>query len=150
MAISNLFSRRRKIAQGGFPDVYQYTLIPHTFRVQITHIWADTLNKGAYPDEVYFRIVQSLRREYGTYQLVKDTYNPNDKSEANHELGKFFLNETSVEKCLDVIELSLQYIDTVCRNPQYTRLLPNLIRERKNTESDINTPMVNYCGLTLN
>jgi hypothetical protein len=84
MATFELFSKRRKRAAGEMPDVYTYD-IPIKLRIQITHIWNDTIgNPGRDYDErgtireTYLGIVDALRREYGVFILHKDTRNPND------------------------------------------------------------------------
>ena len=60
MAIFDLFSKRQKRLRGEMPDVYVYDDLPNPLRVQIVHIWKDTLRR-------YEFIVDALCREYGVF-----------------------------------------------------------------------------------
>lgn len=122
MSTFDLFSKRKKRLQGKTPDVYQYDDIPQPLRVQIVHIWGDALGTQEEHDNQYgpdgpretFRfIVETLRREYGTFDLGGNnrTY--------YLELVNFFLREKNVDRVIDVIELSFRAIDLITRNTQY-------------------------------
>src|SRR3972149_1808111 len=80
MAIFDLYSKRQKRLRGEVPDVYTYDDIPKPVRVQIVHIWKDSLgDEDEYYryDEVkqsYKFIVETLRREYGVFKLVTSRY----------------------------------------------------------------------------
>ncbi|MFW2454281.1 hypothetical protein ACN4FY_11920, partial [Aliarcobacter butzleri] len=73
--IFNLFSKRQKELRGEVPDIYVYDIVPNALRVQIIHIWQDTL--GTFNDyfryskvqEAYQFIVDVLCREYGLFHL---------------------------------------------------------------------------------
>lgn len=121
MSIFNLFSKRQKVLRGDVPDVYTYNEIPHALKIQIVHIWTDSLCR---PEEhphdrnvhkVYMDMVNILCREYGLFLL------PNVSQYDNHfkQLSDYFLNETDIEKIIDVIELTFQAIDTVTRDYNY-------------------------------
>ena len=76
MKIFDLFSKRQKKLRGDVPDVYTYDKIPQPLRVQIVHIWQDSLgNANEYQDEyngvsrAYEFIVTTLCREYGLFKL---------------------------------------------------------------------------------
>ena len=99
MPIFDLFSKRQKRLRGEMPDVYVYDDLPHPLRVQIVHIWRDTLRH-------YEFIVNTLCREYGVFFLAETDY-PRDYRK---ELFDFFLNEKNIEKVLDAVELSFQVI----------------------------------------
>ena len=43
MAVSDLFSHRRRVANGGTPDVFVYDELSKEVRVQIIHIWRDAI-----------------------------------------------------------------------------------------------------------
>lgn len=44
MALFEIFSKRqKKLREKELPDVYQYAEIPRPLRVQIVHIWRETL-----------------------------------------------------------------------------------------------------------
>jgi hypothetical protein len=124
MAIFDLFSKRMKRERGETPDVFGYDDIPNPLRVQIVHIWKDALgNVEAYYDypeqmaQAYENIVGILRREYGTFALIRgqnrQVYEP------FFELVNFLLSEKSVEKVLDVIEISFRYMDDHARENFY-------------------------------
>ena len=107
MPIFDIFSKRQRRLRGEMPDVYVYDDLPNPLRVQIVHIWKDTLGDQDQYYEVtsYMYIVNTLHREYGVFQLHSENEN------AFIELVNFFLNETNVEKALDAVELSFQVID---------------------------------------
>src|SRR5258708_40102888 len=67
MATFPLYSKRQKQLRGEVPDVYVYDTFPNPFRVQVVHIWQDTLgNLDQYHDlycqvsSTYEFIVQTL------------------------------------------------------------------------------------------
>jgi hypothetical protein len=122
LAIFDLFSKRQKKLRGDVPDVYVYDNLPQPLRVQIVHIWTDTLGKGEqYWDgqvkRSYEYIVNALCREYGLFKLpgAKDY----GDREFNTELANFFLHVDDVERALDVIELSFRVIDRFTRSWEY-------------------------------
>lgn len=125
MAIFDLFSKRQKRLRGDISDVYKYDEIPHPLKVQIVHIWQDTLgNEQEYLVEYigvkkgYQFLVETLCREYGVFKLS------DSRSHNRHymeELINFFLNEKNHEKVIDVIELSFRYIDFFTRDYGYKR-----------------------------
>ncbi len=43
MGVFDIFSKRQKKLRGEMPDVYSYNTISQPLRVQIVHIWQDTL-----------------------------------------------------------------------------------------------------------
>ena len=114
MAIFNIFSKRQKKLRGETPDVYVYDELPDPLRVQIVHIWMDTLgNKEQYGDDfhgdevrkAYKAVVDILCREYGVFSLpgTREHYGARNYIE---ELANFFLQEKEVEKVLDVVEVT--------------------------------------------
>lgn len=124
MAIFDLFSKRQKKLRGDVPDVYVYDNLPQSLRVQIVHIWTDTLGKGEqYWDgqvkQSYEFIVNTLCREYGLFKLpgAKDY----GDREFITELANFFLQVNDVERALDAIELSFRVIDRFTRSWEYLR-----------------------------
>lgn len=122
MATFDLFSKRQKRLRGDVPDVYTYDGIPNSLRVQIVHIWTDTLGNGSqwYEGQVrhaYEFIVNTLCREYGVFKLPgAEDYGNRDYI---NELANFFLQVKSVEKALDAIELSFRVIDRSTREWSY-------------------------------
>jgi hypothetical protein len=122
MAIFDLFSKRQKRIRGDVPDVYSYDDLPGPLRVQIVHIWADTLGNGEQywkgkVQETYKFIVDTLCREYGLFKLPGT--NDYGNREYITELCNFFLQEKEIEKALDAVELSFRVIDRLTRNWDY-------------------------------
>ena len=105
MPIFDLFSKRQKRLRGEMHDVYVYDDLPNPLRVQIVHIWKDTIQQ-------YKFIVDTLCREYGVF-ILADMSSPvyTGIREYQAEFFKFFLEEENIEKVLDAVELSFQYIE---------------------------------------
>ena len=115
MSVVEIFSKRQKRLRGEVPDVYQYDEMPHELRVQVVHILDDALGEPYYEfndfqyhsgtREAYEFFHKALCREYGIFTL-------DENAETDyHRVVNFLLETEDAEKALDVIELSLQYID---------------------------------------
>lgn len=127
MAIFDLFSKRQKVLKGDIPDVYTYDDLPNTLRVQIVHIWSDTLGSASdYFDQdgnghkvrsAYKFIVDTLCREYGMFKLP--TAEKHRSRMYLNELANYLLQIDGVEKQLDIIELSFKYLDRMTRKVDY-------------------------------
>lgn len=124
MAIFDLFSKRQKKLRGDVPDVYTYDDLPNALRVQIVHIWTDVLGNSQdyieYRERVrvaYKIIVDALCREYGLFKLP-GTEKYGDRKYIS-ELINYLLQESSVEKQLDAIELSFKVINRYTRSWEY-------------------------------
>ncbi|UUA73595.1 STM4504/CBY_0614 family protein [Cellvibrio sp. QJXJ] len=114
MSIIDVFSKRQKKYRGEVSDVYQYDKIPNTLRVQLIHIVRDTIGVNTHNSyEAYRQIHKVLCKEYGVFSLLPSA---RDDFEAIYD---FFLKEKDVERCLDVIELSIRYIDGYVRKNYY-------------------------------
>jgi len=127
MGIFDLFSKRQKQLRGEVPDVFTYDTIPRPLKVQIIHIWTDTLghekecsDQYGGPGRTYKLIVDTLCREYGLFELPTS-----QKGFGRHnysiELGAYLLEEKEIEKVLDVVELSFRFIDGPTRRYEYLR-----------------------------
>ena len=121
MPIFDIFSKRQKRLRGDFPDVYTYEDLPRPLKVQIVHIWTDTLGiddsyAGKMVNDAYRKIVKNLRNEHGVFSL-------HDKRGGHstyfEELQDFFLTEQDVEKALDAVEVSFVVIDYATRERDY-------------------------------
>lgn len=121
MSTFALFSKRQKTLRGEVPDVYSYDTIPKALRVQIVHIWNDTIggqdeyfSSSGRPKSAYKLVVDTLCREYGVFTLNES----NGRGDINYrlELATFLLREEDHEKILDVVELSFRIIDTFTRS----------------------------------
>ncbi len=117
MSVFELFSKRQKRLRGEYPDVYQYENIDKKFRTQVVHIIRDTIGieerYNEATNEVYEDIHQILCKEYGVFRLGKN------RESYSSGIFNYFLNEEDHEKCLDVIELSFQVIDTHVRQNEW-------------------------------
>jgi len=117
MAIFELFSKRQKKLRGEVPDVYQYENIDQSFRVQFVHIVRDTIgveqDYNETTNKVYRDIHKVLCKEYGVFTLKEHEYS---NFSAVYD---YFLNQTSHEKCLDIIELTFRIIDTYVRDQEW-------------------------------
>ena len=117
MAVSDLFSKRQKRSRGEYPDTYQYDNIDQKFRVQVVHIIRSTIGTR---EEYYNRtgkayqyIHETLCVEYGVFTL--EEYEKTNST----AIFNYFLSEKNHEKCLDIIELSFQVIDTYVRQNEF-------------------------------
>jgi hypothetical protein len=120
VTVVDLFSKRQRRLRGEVPDVYTYTQIPGPLRVQIVHLWLAVLGRATdygRADEAYRFLVETLRREYGVFQLPGgDPFRDHDLTD---EFIRFFLNEPDVERALDGVELSFRLIDRFTRDFSY-------------------------------
>lgn len=126
MSIFNLFSKRQKTLRGEVPDVFSYDTIPQALKVQIVHIWNDTIgSEQEYFDSycgthgAYQYVVDTLCREYGVFTLR----NSDDYGDKNYrtELANFLLRQADHEKILDAIELSFRLIDRMTRTWEFLK-----------------------------
>ena len=124
MSTFDLYSKRQKELRGEVPDVYTYDTIPQPLKVQIVHIWRDTLgHESEYHSsyvgtrKAYQFIVDTLCREYGLFSLRGGK----DYGDRNYltELSNFLLQQQHVERALDAIELSFRFIDRLTRKYDY-------------------------------
>ena len=105
MPIFDIFSKRQKRLRGEMPDVYVYDDLSNPLRVQIVHIWRDTLGTDY---EHYKFIVNTLCHEYGVFTLAETgSYGRN----YIEEFINFFLQANDIENALDAVELSFRVID---------------------------------------
>jgi hypothetical protein len=116
MAISDIFSKRRKKAAARGVDVYQYDGIPSTLRVQVVHIWNDVVGQLIYlQGEPIFSVSKAiLCREYGWFKLFEG-----HMETVFEEVVKFFLNTKDTDQALDVIELTFRCIESANSENNY-------------------------------
>ncbi len=127
VAIFELFSKRQKKLRGDVPDVYTYDNLPKALRVQIIHIWNDTLGNnqdyhshnqvGDNVKSAYKFIVDTLCHEYGLFKLA-ETSQFKERSYLE-ELANYLQQEEDIEKSLDAIELSFKVINTLSREVRH-------------------------------
>ena len=121
MSVFNLFSYRKRLAAGDTPDVFVYDQLPRGLRVQISQILADAIGPyyvGSLPlglgsppnnNEAWEMIHKIVAREHEMFTLGDDHL-------IDHRCLNYFLDNTSVDKALDVIEVSFSYIVKDARN----------------------------------
>tara|TARA_R110002126_G_scaffold284412_1_gene434083 strand:+ start:519 stop:1454 length:936 start_codon:yes stop_codon:yes gene_type:complete len=116
MAIVDLFHKRQKKLRGEYPDVYQYEELPNKLKVQIVHIWDETIGRdhsiyNTYPnpiEKVSRSILEQahkiLIKELGVFDLPA-----NDENDSNFftKIASYFLNESDVEISLSVVEIMM-------------------------------------------
>ena len=123
MRFLKLFSERQKELRGEVPDVYKYDTIPRELREQVIHIWREAFGEPAAMGELYHPgdtaaayefIHKTLIYHYGesTLGAARDS-----DFKAVHS---FFLETEEIEKAIDVIELSFQYMQQT-----YSRISPD-------------------------
>ncbi len=147
MAIFDLFSKRQKQLQGEAPDVFVYDKIPEALRVQIVHIWKETLGTTylGYGDqyqpanvvEAFKSIVNILCREYGVFFLTDYAANSRDTRNYANELVTWFLDEPQYKRVLDGIELSFLAIRSITSEWEY-RQISNADKIAENALAELN------------
>lgn len=127
MSIFNIFSKRQKALRGDAIDVYSYNHIPEPLKVQIVHIWRDSLgDEDNYYQSIYGTngaykfIVEALCREYGVF-FLPGTRAHNQERNYFSELITFLMQEQDHEKILDTVELSFRFVDRITRDFSYLR-----------------------------
>ena len=122
MAIADVYFKRRMRERGEYSDVYQYEELPQKFRVQIVHIWRETIKPdlsiiqyntenliGANKSSrtAYETVHKILLKELGLFELPvnHDTFDG-----YFHKVSNYFLNVDDVELVLTVLELMCKMI----------------------------------------
>lgn len=114
MAIVDLFHKRQKRLRGEYSDVYQYDKLPDKLKVQIVHIWKETIGEDysggqwnpSSENRKYLETCYNiLCKELGVFELnEEDTFLGNTVSYSQN-ISKYFLSEKNIEKALSVVEL---------------------------------------------
>ncbi len=110
MATFNLYSKQQKATR--VKRVLQHTKLPHVLRVQIKNVLLNVSGRGELSHansaawEIFSNAGKILCQEYGVPELSIS------KQGFTHifprtEVLEFFMNETDVGKCLDVIQVTL-------------------------------------------
>lgn len=108
MALPNLYSRRKRLANKKEDDVYQYDTISGKLRNQILHIF-DRWNKGFYSyrttssNPIYDSAVSALRTELGV-----QTLHGRFSSDADVEFHEWFTKHSIIDELLDAIEICVR------------------------------------------
>ena len=81
MAIVDLFHKRQKKLRGEYPDVYQYDELPDKLKVQMVHLWDETIkadysgggwNPSSLNREHLKKCYKSLCKEIGVFKLDEE------------------------------------------------------------------------------
>lgn len=113
MAVHELYSKRQKRANGGFPDVFQYGDIPNNVRTQVVLIIGEIFGgkiaaiNDSQARAAYTYIVETLRKEYGAFHL-SEVAGFKRSTNISEELSDF-LGHANVENFLDTVELTFDY-----------------------------------------
>ena len=112
MPARNLFSYRKRVAEGGTPDVFVYDELPQELLVQIVHIWRDAIG---WHTEGWKWIHDTVAREHGLFRLHERS------QDDEHRCVNYLLASPSVDATLDLIEVSLCLIEEIARRfPHYS------------------------------
>ena len=120
MAVLDLYSYRKRLAEGKLPDVFSYDELPDNLKKQIAHILHDAIGRFhsydafSKPLEIennqgWEQIHDAISREHGLLRLGSE-------SEINTRCINYLIRVPSVELALDLVELSFVYIDEVTRH----------------------------------
>jgi hypothetical protein len=121
MAIMDLYSKRKKLeASHGNSDVYQYSTIPSSFRIQIVHVWRAALGlwlrsssnphaRTSPSSGVWNFIEKTIAKENGLWFLGDGEGDTDDRC------IEYFL-AAGTDDSLDIIELSFRAIDRIVRD----------------------------------
>ncbi len=111
--------------------IFTYDKLPREFCIQVIHIWVDAIGQysedfygnGSKSNEAWVFIHKHLCKEYGLFEL----------SPRGHDLFQkcqYFIQETTTERILDIIELTFRYIDFVIRGWSYYILKETNIEQK--------------------
>ncbi len=138
MAIHDLYFKRQKQLRGEYPDIYQYEELPETLKIQIIHIWKETIGEDyprntGYSSSLNRKYLQKchniLCKELGTFKLNRD-----DRDNEMHiiyfsSISQYFLTEQDVEKALSIIELMVKITKLFAENCRTNINVNNVISE---------------------
>ncbi len=119
MAIFDLFHKRQARLRGEYPDVYQYEELPRKLKVQIVHLWNETIDRdkrksqfqSASLNRPYLeKCYRVLCKELGVFELNKTDNENRHLSSDNYfdKIAQYFINESDTEKSLSIIEVMAQ------------------------------------------
>lgn len=119
--IVDIFSKRQKRLRGEVLDVYQYDAMPSALCVQIVHIWMEVIgyddSEYSPAHKIYKQVYQVLCKEYGVFKL--DTWERHSKHPFYQALANHLIQETNIERKLDVVEMMTVMIRTLPENQNY-------------------------------
>lgn len=130
LGVFDLYHKRQKRIRGEFPDVYQYKEFPNSLKVQIVHIWKESLGQdraslkwesASGNREYYEYIYKILCKEFAVFDLGEEDYLNNPTRSIFVRLSNYFLNEKDIEKSLSIVELVAKITEKYCENSRKDR-----------------------------
>ena len=124
MAIVDLFHKRQKRLRGDYPDVYQYEKLPDRLKVQIVHLWKETIgedysggdwNPSSSNREHLKKSYKILCKELGVFKLNEEDIDNENYVIYLEDISNYFINEEDTEKAISVIELMMQVTSSFAR-----------------------------------
>ena len=125
MPILDLYSYRKKDAEGETPDVFTYDELPEPLRIQIIHIWREAIGKyyvyspypvyspyASHPKTQNNKAWECIHKAFAKEQGV---FNLGEERDVASRCAKYFLNCSSIEIALDLVELTFRYIHKIAR-----------------------------------
>lgn len=128
MAVTDLFHKRQKRIRGEYPDVYQYDELPTKLKVQIIHLWDETIeadysgggwNPSSLNREYLKKCYKSLCKEIGVFKLNEEDSDDEIYITYFESISSYFLSEDNIEQALSIIELMTQTISSFAREYRY-------------------------------
>ena len=119
MRVVDLYSRRRRVAEGDVPTVLAHDALPQELLVQIVYVWRDAIgpysvspaysrSRVPHNNPAWKVINEVVAREHGVSGLAPG---PN----LCKRCETYLLESPSLDVTLDLIEASFRYIDRVAR-----------------------------------
>jgi hypothetical protein len=117
MSLMPTFSRRKRQAVGT-NDIYQYEDMPQRLRVQLAHIFADSIGNyyghefsPSNPAKTWDFLNKTMCKELGKFGLST----PHEMDDKQQDLLNWFLNTGNVDDAIDALELCLRAINIIAR-----------------------------------
>lgn len=144
MSVLDPYSRRKKLAEEGAPDVFVYDRVPGILRAQVQHIWDDALgyywaprgfatSSPSHNNRAWNFIRNQLCREKGVLSLANE-------EDSREDLLGYIHREQDVDAWLDAIEMSFRYIDRILgKMPDYERKQLTIKQAPDDAIAELNT-----------
>ena len=119
MGVVDLYSYRKRVADGTVPDVFVYDELPQDLLVQVVHIWRDAIGPYSEPhpyntsqvpsNNAGWRLIRgTVARERGLLEL-------SGGSDLDKRCEKCLLDTPLLDVALDLIDATFIYLDRVAR-----------------------------------
>lgn len=135
LGISDLFFKRQKRLRGEYPDVYQYDDLPQALKVQIIHVWEESIGRdyvsnGFTSTSDNYKYLEKgykiLCKELGVFKLNEDDEYHNGYFE---RISNYFLRQEDSEISLSVIEVMIMLISIYSENKHKRDIPSKVIKE---------------------